>query len=757
MAYVKQVWQDRVTEYPFRRKLYPQGHDPEDGAEYADIVRAQGEVFAEGTPVTAERLNHMENGIFAKQDAINAQNKLPYAYIANVPTVLPNPHPLTFGQKSYDGTASLSLSPADIGLGTVFNLRGSKASASGLPSSGNTVGDVWYVISEHVGYVWLNDGTARWEQLGLPIDLSNYAEIGGTYPGMSVGHAAEADSSGSAGHAETADSAESAEYADVSEYAAYAEQLDSTVALTVSSQFVFRPAGGGADVEGYLGSKADIAAIYGNTLVWNQLCTGTRDEITQNFTYEKISDFKTRMTGTPTYATTFRLTNAGNIPIIGGNKYYVYTGVPAPENADFRFGESGANTTFTGSYGILTAKGSSNTYIGLHTTSDAVGIGIDITYSLIVADLTKMFGAGNEPTADEFHSMFPLPYYAYDAGRLLNFTGTGIKTVGFNALAPDGTARLLGGKAYEIVGTYTALSYSTGEEIVPVDGIFTPSADGVLTVTGADAETCVHLTWSGYRNNETALYHTETKVLPVSTYFPDGMKTAGNGRDELTKDKAIKRVEKAKISDLTWYRDTSSGTAPFFYASSGRAWNRNANIKCLDYEVFRAGIDGSGNMSFATFGNSAPDRNIGCGASNGRIYIRDDRYTTKEQLIREMGDTVIYYELAEPVETPMESPLDLTFNSSDYGTEMLLPENGSAPVTSPMCADIRYVQNLRDKLQRLPCSPESAGWYFVRYDGVRQSYERLPALPAESGSYVLKCTVGEQEHTFFWETEADTE
>lgn len=64
------------------------------------------------------------------------------------------------------------------GLGSVFTLKGSVANVGALPSTGNEIGDVYYVISENVGYIWLNDGTTnRWEQLGLPIDLSGYVQF----------------------------------------------------------------------------------------------------------------------------------------------------------------------------------------------------------------------------------------------------------------------------------------------------------------------------------------------------------------------------------------------------------------------------------------------------------------------------------------------------------------------------------------------------------------------------------------------------
>lgn len=73
-------------------------------------------------------------------------------------------------------TGDVVLTPADLGIGTVFNLKGSKTTVTDLPASGNEIGDVWYVVAESVGYIWLNDGTEdRWEPLGLPIDLSAYS------------------------------------------------------------------------------------------------------------------------------------------------------------------------------------------------------------------------------------------------------------------------------------------------------------------------------------------------------------------------------------------------------------------------------------------------------------------------------------------------------------------------------------------------------------------------------------------------------
>ena len=62
------------------------------------------------------------------------------------------------------------------GIGNVFVIKGSVATVSDLPSSNNTIGDVYYVASEQAGYVWIEiNNVPQWEELGPSIDLSGYA------------------------------------------------------------------------------------------------------------------------------------------------------------------------------------------------------------------------------------------------------------------------------------------------------------------------------------------------------------------------------------------------------------------------------------------------------------------------------------------------------------------------------------------------------------------------------------------------------
>ena len=62
-------------------------------------------------------------------------------------------------------------------IGTVFRLKGGVATVADLPTTGNTVGDVYYVTEVSAGYIWMTSETypnGYWEELGETIDLSAY-------------------------------------------------------------------------------------------------------------------------------------------------------------------------------------------------------------------------------------------------------------------------------------------------------------------------------------------------------------------------------------------------------------------------------------------------------------------------------------------------------------------------------------------------------------------------------------------------------
>lgn len=82
---------------------------------------------------------------------------------------------LTEGQKQQARSNIGAASIADIGV--VFRLKGSVQTITDLPTIGNRVGDVYFVASESVGYVWLEHdfpgpgAQGYWEKLGESIDI----------------------------------------------------------------------------------------------------------------------------------------------------------------------------------------------------------------------------------------------------------------------------------------------------------------------------------------------------------------------------------------------------------------------------------------------------------------------------------------------------------------------------------------------------------------------------------------------------------
>lgn len=71
------------------------------------------------------------------------------------------------------GASVYTKTEIDQKLTGAMNYKGTKATTSALPASGNETGDVWHVTAD--GSEWAWNGSA-WEELGTAIDLSGYVE-----------------------------------------------------------------------------------------------------------------------------------------------------------------------------------------------------------------------------------------------------------------------------------------------------------------------------------------------------------------------------------------------------------------------------------------------------------------------------------------------------------------------------------------------------------------------------------------------------
>lgn len=280
-----------------------------------------------------------------------------------------------------------------------------------------------------------------------------------------------------------------------------------------------------------------------------------------------------------------------------------------------------------------------------------------------------------------------------DSGKVLSSVSVELDTSVIKAENIKKDVQMLG-----ITGTHEGGSYERrdversflsaspvagGESVADLSGAVVKAIRGNTVV---DNGSLLHFTGTGIaaKKDGAAVGSVD---LPIAEYFPDGMKSAGNASDKLVAAKATQTVKKIKISDLDW-KYLSTYEHSFFYAPVEDRKGRTTNvlyIKMAKYDPYSH--DG---LALQTFGNYAPDMSYGGGSTDNRIYIRDDRYTTKAELIEGMGDEEILYELAEPVETLIDPPLVLSYVVASGGTEEIVQPAGTPPTSSPIDATVTY-------------------------------------------------------------------
>ncbi len=470
--------------------------------------------------------------------------------------------------------------------------------------------------------------------------------------------------------------------------------------------FDYDTAGGSADISD---GNAEIEKMYGDTIVWNQrarvLPNGTGNGLAYSTDNGKISITGT-VQGAPAYGQ-FPLTQDLNFKR-DGSKYLILL------SQTLDVGVSGYGHVSRNAFLFSLTTGTDwHGYIFMYVEEgETVSVS---NLSVNIFDLTKMFGAGNEPsTVEEFKAMFPLDYYPYDEGTLLNVNPAGIKTVGFNAYdKATGKAVLIGGNQYQITGTYTSLSYSTGEVLAPDStGCFTPTKTGELTVTGGGANTCVHLTWSGYRNGDYEDYWTRTRDINIQQYFPGGLKRAGTVYDEISKDKAIKRIGVVDLGTLDWgYVDSR---AYFRTTDISTSIKKASSLSIVPNNICEKYIVKSWNAL------NTSEETAMTSDDTGYVQIKDPSYGTDAAAFKTaMSGVMLYYELAEPIETTITPPLNLLYQVSDFGTEQFLGAGATEPKTLPIIADIVYDVNYRDTIKNLPKNyAKVKGYYPDLYTGL---------------------------------------
>lgn len=518
----------------------------------------------------------------------------------------------------------------------------------------------------------------------------------------------------------------------------------------VSEPVLSRMTGGGTELAN---GVASLEEIKGNSVPWNQQVP---DINVQNWT--KGSDTVTSLTFNDGVIT-FRTLDSGvnrdvrtrnSISFITGHRYYASFNAKADaatSTALKYFAGTGVRQPFADFVNTIGLNWQKYSYIDTcvntvpcsprFTNIDSRAATINFK-DYVLIDLTLMFGAGNEPTTvSQFESWLEnnvglKSYYPCNEGKLINAKPQNLISTGRNLLNPaTGEAHLLtydwehNSNAYEIIGTYTALSFTdvNGVTTTPVpdaNGKFVIGADGVLTVTASDlSQVCVQAVWDEAHDGEFVAFREDILNIDVTKIygqlngtgeyvqvFPNGMKKAdyaGTVRDMLYVDngviKAVVNVGSVDLGMLTWSYQANS--TPIFTSDRtviGAPAN-NTNLLCAIYKP-----QGS---FWTTTGN---DMCVAMGGSS--LNISNSAYTSATLFKAAMSGVMLNYELATPltytnlvyrnsgVDTPLELPMQYLVDN--WGTERVIVQEAGTGETEPVsCAPILGILYAMDAVEEI--------------------------------------------------------
>lgn len=163
-----------------------------------------------------------------------------------------------------------------------------------------------------------------------------------------------------------------------------------------------------------------VDKVGGKSIVWNQLCNP--DE------FDPMGCTPTESGGVVTISDCAKLNRykAGFVAVTKGHKYYQTVKIKSDGAnpvgfQNYLFLDINKKTTsaeFIRLSEVAEAKESGDALVQLYSpeqTSYQI-----IKNSFMLFDLTLLFGAGNEPTAEQFERMFPAESYQYNAGEIIS-------------------------------------------------------------------------------------------------------------------------------------------------------------------------------------------------------------------------------------------------------------------------------------------------------------------------------------------------
>jgi hypothetical protein len=503
----------------------------------------------------------------------------------------------------------------------------------------------------------------------------------------------------------------------------------------VDSEVNFRRSGGGAISDGV----ARIEAIKGNSVVWNQLVN------LQSATGGEYSNGKFIITNA-----TERNANIVSLKIAksNANHKYLLIGVLSTslETKIFAYSIGGSYPTFSsGEAKFITSNKNGEIYLYPFGAVGVVPAGATSTIdSFVIHDLTKMFGAGNEPTTiEEFYQRIPMgvDLNAYNEGEVIHMDVQSIESQGVNAwdeewelgsiqynngvnlnstnrIRTKNPIPIIGGSQYCITMGNKGASVGTlcyyDRDMIYISGEYPNSLIPFTTPTNAkymkigfymdygttyNHDICINISDTSINGKYFPYIKRVEDLAVIRKYFHDGMKSAGTAHDEIRYNKESGKWEKVvsigvvDLGTLRWQIENTEGSTDIRFFSQALdniktvPSGEQANILCAKYGSVRAVDTYKAIQGVAVKADS-------------KISIYDASYADAASFTAAMSGVMLYYELETPIVTELDAEdqfKDLDYQVWNCGTEKAIAEGKSAP----LAADITYGFNAIGKIKEL--------------------------------------------------------
>lgn len=361
--------------------------------------------------------------------------------------------------------------------------------------------------------------------------------------------------------------------------------------------------------------------------------------------------------------------------------------------------------------------------------------GQGVRLRFIVNDLTQMFSAGNEPSTyeeylDRISHYHIKDAYAYNAGEIVNYRGTGIKTTGRNLWDEEWENGYIdvnhGGADTPLSTTFRSKNYTS----IPSEATLYVNRGGYnapLTIAEYNAEKeyirfkvvssngtikmpsdvafirfylepnantsiynhdiCINLSDPAF-NGQYEPYKSYVRDWSevMKKYFPDGMTNLNGVKDFFNDKKAVRKYGVVDLGEFEWdaYSANRFRTRTDIEDIKLTDSTTVANIFAPNYKAVRKEWVEQTDMQISV---------------DGRYIMVCHRSVADATALKAaMQGVKLYYELSEPVEDIFDKPLNLTYTVINGGTETSLATENSTQFESSIFYGKDYV-GVIDELQ----------------------------------------------------------